>query len=198
MKEFWNQRYDSPHYSYGLNPNEFLRENIDTMVPGKILLPGDGEGRNAVFAAKLGWDVTAVDYSEKGKHKALKLADLNKVTINYQLSDLVDFRTSSNYYDLIAFSYLHLPAKIRRSTHRRSIEWLRRGGRVILEAFSTDQLSRKSGGPNNIEMLYTIEDIENDFAVLHTEILTKTITHLNEGNGHSGEASVIRFVGTKP
>ncbi|MCU0373551.1 MAG: SAM-dependent methyltransferase, partial [Ignavibacteria bacterium] len=91
QKNFWNERYASPDFAYGTEPNDFFKREISKLVPGKLLLPGEGEGRNAVFAAIKGWDVTAVDFSEQAKIKALKLADENNVKINYLVSPLEDY-----------------------------------------------------------------------------------------------------------
>jgi Tellurite resistance protein TehB len=76
MKDFWNTRYKEESYAYGIEPNAFFKENIDKLVPGKILLPAEGEGRNAVYAARKGWEVTAFDFSDEAKIKTLKLAQL--------------------------------------------------------------------------------------------------------------------------
>jgi hypothetical protein len=84
-KEFWNQRYSEKEYSYGIEPNQFFKEQITPFKVGTILLPAEGEGRNAVYAAKLGWEVVAFDISEEGKKKALQLATLNNVSIDYHI-----------------------------------------------------------------------------------------------------------------
>ena len=74
MKEFWEIRYAEKQYAYGENPNVYFKEQLDKLKPGKILLPAEGEGRNAVYAAKQGWEVMAFDLSSEGKNKAEKLA----------------------------------------------------------------------------------------------------------------------------
>ena len=107
MKEFWDERYKSIEFIYGVKPNEFLKNYIDKTSSGKLLLPGDGEGRNAVYTAKLGWDVTAFDYSTSAKEKALLLAKENEVKIKYLTTDASSFR-SEEKFDLISIIFLIL------------------------------------------------------------------------------------------
>ena len=83
MKEFWDARYKDSAFAFGEEPNEYFKEQISNLKPGKLLMPAEGEGRNAVFAAKLGWDVHAFDQSLNGQKKAMDLALKNKVNINY-------------------------------------------------------------------------------------------------------------------
>ena len=79
MKNFWDERYSNKEFVYGTLPNQFFKDQLDKLKPGKILMVGEGEGRNAVYAAKLGWQVDAIDSSNVAKEKAAKLAELNKV-----------------------------------------------------------------------------------------------------------------------
>src|SRR5688572_28635163 len=84
----WNDRYSKDEYAYGERPNNFLKEQLEKIKVGSILFPAEGEGRNAVFAATLGWNVSAFDISAEGKNKALRLAETHKVTIDYQVGEL--------------------------------------------------------------------------------------------------------------
>ena len=86
--ERWNERYSNDEFAYGELPNNYLKEQLEKLAPGTILFPAEGEGRNAVFAAKLGWKVAAFDISNEGKNKAIKLAEKNKVEIDYQVGEL--------------------------------------------------------------------------------------------------------------
>ncbi len=97
MKEQWDARYKSKEFIYGIEPNNFLKSYLNETSPGKILLPGDGEGRNAIYAAKLGWDVTAFDYSNSAKEKAKGLAHFNNVYITYFTSNVESFNLNCNY-----------------------------------------------------------------------------------------------------
>ena len=103
-------------YAYGEQPNNFLREELEKLKPGTILFPAEGEGRNAVFAAKLGWNVSAFDISGEGKNKAPRLAETNKVTIDYQVGELEKLNYNPEQFDAIALIYAHFPADIKSRT----------------------------------------------------------------------------------
>ena len=195
---FWDVRYSSEEYVYGREPNQFFKEQIDKIaVPGKLLLPGEGEGRNAVYAAKLGWQVDAFDQSIKAQEKALKLAEKYKVNINYSVTDLSSFSPDKNIYKAAAVIFVHLSPVERVELHKKLISSLTRGGIIILELFSKNQLGKESGGPQDISMLSSVEEIHNDFKDLKILLLEEKNLYLNEGDKHSGEASVVRFVGEK-
>lgn len=198
MKDFWNKRYSNLEYAYGIEPNDFFAREIQNTPPGRILLFGEGEGRNAVYASKLGWNVDCVDYSESAKEKALALAEKNNVQFNYIIHDLTSYIPRRGYYDSIAIVFLHLVEEERQALHSNTIASLKPGGRLILEVFEKDQIKFDSGGPKNQELLYSLEDIYTDFNELEIEKFSKEKTILNEGPFHQGEAMVIRFVATKP
>ncbi len=197
MKEFWNERYTQKDFIYGTKPNEFLRENLEQLPKGEIILPGDGEGRNAVFAAQLGWTVQAFDYSKSAKEKALDLAARNKVIIDFEVADIQDKEYPENSADVVALIYTHFPKKLRKIAHQKAVKWLKPGGRLILEAFNPKQLQNTSGGPKNEEMLYTKEILREDFQNLKIEKLEILETNLSEGKFHEGKADIIRFIGIK-
>lgn len=113
MKEFWNTRYAAPEFAYGVEPNLFFKTQIDALPVGKILLPSEGEGRNAVYAASLGWNVTAFDYSEEGQQKALELAEKHGVTIYYTIADASEFQTDEKF-DVVALIFSHFPPQYER------------------------------------------------------------------------------------
>ena len=87
----WDDRYRTEEFAYGEQPNNYLKEQLEQLNPGTILFPAEGEGRNAVFAAKLGWKVSAFDISAEGKNKAIQLAESNQVSIDYQVVELQHF-----------------------------------------------------------------------------------------------------------
>jgi SAM-dependent methyltransferase len=196
--DFWNERYSSEGYVYGENPNRFLKEQLEKIAaPGKLLLPGEGEGRNAVYAAKLGWQVDAYDQSTAGKLKAIKLADKNNVKINYHITDLLEFTPLEDNYDAIAIIYVHLKKDYRKAFNQKLIQTLKLSGKIILELFSKEQLGKTSGGPQDLDMLYSIDEIKKDFGILKAIILKEETINIEEGEKHRGEASVISFVGEK-
>ncbi len=196
-KEFWNDRFSTDEYIYGEEPNEFFKEFIDKNYPGKLLLLGEGEGRNAVYAASKGWDVDAVDFSEKAKNKALKLAEKYLVKINYIISDINDYNFSENEYDLVGLFFIHLNAEERNRIHKKIITSIKSGGKIILEAFNKNQINNFSGGPKDINLLYDERDLLESFNGIEILFLKSLSVELNEGNYHKGKADIIRFIGMK-
>jgi len=195
MREIWNERYASPDFIYGTEPNEFFKEQILKLSPGKLLLPGEGEGRNAVYAASLGWQVDAFDYSEQAVGKAHTLAKQKNVNIHYALSSFEDYRYPVKHYDAAGLIYIHMPPDIRQSIHRKIIRSLKPGGIIMLEAFHKEQINYTTGGPKDIDMLYSENEVAEDFKELNIVSLGKMKTPLQEGILHAGHAVVIRFVG---
>lgn len=98
-KENWETRYSQHEYIYGKRPNEFLRVTLQGKTPGRILLPCEGEGRNAVYAAGQGWIVDAFDQSINGQVKCMALASENGVKVNYQIADATEFDAGTERYD---------------------------------------------------------------------------------------------------
>ncbi|MBE0663931.1 MAG: class I SAM-dependent methyltransferase [Bacteroidales bacterium] len=197
QKEFWDERFSVEEYIYGEEPSEWFRQIIDGMKPGRILIPGAGEGRDAVYAAKLGWEVYAFDQSEAGRNKAMKLAEKHKVAIHYIVTDAAEYDPGKNQFDLITMVFFHLPSDFRSDFHTKLIQWLRPGGTVLIEAFHLRQLNNTSGGPKNPDLLITANHLANDFKLIEiTENLELTV-ELNEGTHHHGQAEVVRFTGIK-
>ena len=197
MKNFWNERYSEREYVYGEEPNVFFAEQLQRLAPGKIILPCEGEGRNAVYAAENGWEVHAFDTSIIGKSKAIQLATRKEVSINYTIEDAITVTYEKNTIDAVAFIYAHFPASIRKKIHQKAITWLKPGGKIIIEAFNPNQLQNNSGGPKDLAMLYTEEMILEDFEELTCDMSEIQSVVLNEGEFHKGKADIIRFVGTK-
>jgi len=194
---FWDERYSTEEFIYGKEPNEFFKENIVKLNPGKLLLPGEGEGRNSVFAARSGWRVDATDQSSAGKIKAEKLADEFGVKIDYTVCDITQYKFRDNYYDSAAIIYFHLPLDLRINIHNRIIKSLKNKGVLIFEVYSKEQYGKATGGPQDPDMLYTLEDVERDFQSLKTIFAESKTLYLNEGSKHIGESSVIRYIGIK-
>lgn len=200
MKEFWEQRYNSPEYVYGKTPNRYFEKSLKKFKPGKILLPAEGEGRNAVFAAQLGWDVTAFDISSNAREKALDLAEQNKVNITYHTGSLEDLNFDDHSFDIIGLIFAHFPKSLRFRYHQKFISFLKHNGTVIFEAFSKEQRAINSanpeaGGPKDIEMLFSEDEIRAEFEGIKFIEFEKSKVELNEGDFHRGEGAVIRFTG---
>ena len=203
MKEFWNTRYSDEEYAYGVVPNTFFKETLDKyQLKGKILLPAEGEGRNAVYAAKKGMEVFAFDISPAGKNKADKLAALEKVDIAYKGGEFTQLSLINERYDAAAMIFAHLPPNVLRDYHRLIAERIKPNGFVILEGFSKghleiNQKNPSAGGPKNIDMLFSSEEIQKDFSEFEIILLEEKEVELKEGKFHNGRGKVIRFIGKK-
>lgn len=198
MKELWNDRYGSEAYVYGKEPNDFFATQLKKAKAGSVLLPGEGEGRNAVYAALKGWSVDAFDQSEAGRQKAISLAQERGVQISYKVCQTEDFLFKPDHYDFAALIYFHVDAPTRKNLHQQIYNSLKPGGTLVLEAFHKEQLKYNTGGPKSAEMLFDEASLISDFASLEIKVLEKQLIILNEGSFHQGEASVIRFAGIKP
>ena len=198
MKEHWDERFSAETYIYGTLPNNWLAAKLDELTPGKLLLPAEGEGRNAVYAAMKGWQVTAFDQSVEGKKKALKLAVEKGVDIEYNIHDLTEFEDKKEQFDAIALIFVHMSSEIRQTVHQKLINSLKPGGHLILEAFTTSQLKNKTGGPRSEHLLYECEQIKQDFISMELIERSELTVHLDEGPLHQGEANIIRLFARKP
>lgn len=202
-KNRWDERYRATGYAYGETPNLFFKEQLELLPPGRILMPADGEGRNGVYAAKLGWQVTSFDLSSEGRTKALQLAAAQGVSIEYLTGELDQLDFKPGYFDAIGLIYAHFTADKKSKLHRQLSTCLKPGGVVIFEAFSKAhqafrERNPKVGGPQDIDMLFSIAELETDFAGYEPLLLTEQEIELNEGSYHAGRGSVIRFIGRKP
>lgn len=197
MNDFWNERFGTKEYAYGTEPNQFYKEQLERMTPGEILFPAEGEGRNAVYAATLGWKVTAFDPSIEGKKKAELLAAKNGVSIHYHIGKYEEVQFQKEQFDCIVLIFAHMHPSKRKEYHRKLATFLKNGGTLILEGFSKKQIHNNSGGPQNIDMLFSVEELKNDFQAFSNLKINEADTVLNEGPFHQGQASVIRAIGTK-
>jgi SAM-dependent methyltransferase len=202
MLQLWNDRYAQAEFAFGTKPNVYFKEQLLKLKPGNILLPAEGEGRNAVYAAMQGWQVTAYDYSSSGKQKALQLAADNKVSIEYLVGEWPDMVVEPNSFDALALIYAHFPADVKSAYHKSFDKLLKPGGIVIFEAFSKNHVpyvmaNEKVGGPKNIDVLFSKEEIIADFNNYDIIELVEQEVELNEGLFHVGVGMVVRFVGKK-
>lgn len=197
MTQFWDNRYSTRQFVYGKEPNHFFSSELKKISPGSILLPGEGEGRNAIYAARTGWTVDAFDQSRQGYQKAIAYALDLDLQINYDVCRLGDFKFKPGHYDVVALINFHAGRPETEYLHRKVCESLKPGGRVILEAFHKEQLGNDSGGPGSLEMLFDENMIQSDFEGLDPLLLEKSRTSMNEGCSHQGEAIIIRYTDIK-
>lgn len=198
-RDFWNERYAEESLAYGEAPNGFLlREAHRLPAGGRILLPGDGQGRNCVWLAQHGYSATCVDWSEIGLERARELAARNGVDIETVCADLGKWHWPKNAFDGVVAIHLHLPQDIRPKVHRAMLHALRPGGLLLMEAFDLEQINYTSGGPNRLDMLYSAEMLAEDFAEGDILMLERAQVVLDEGPYHQGPAEVVRVVVQRP
>jgi ubiquinone/menaquinone biosynthesis C-methylase UbiE len=197
MNQFWNERYRVEEYVYGKEANAFLKSKLEKMEPGKILLPGEGEGRNAVYAAKKNWSVSAFDPSSEGQKKAYALAKESGVSIEYTLASYDNFNYPSNEFDVIALFFTHQAAEMRIEFHQKIKSALKPGGFIVMEAFNKNQIRRDSGGPGNVDFLFSNNELRMDFSDMNILELREIIRKLNEGPFHQGDAEVVQLLAQK-
>lgn len=194
---FWNDKFSQTPNLYGEQPHEFVKSYIDSMPAGNILLPGEGEGRNALYAASPGWQATAIDQSETCKKHCLQKADKFGLQIEYHVCDASVYMPEPESFDVVALVYFHLPKEILAEIYSKFEKALKAGGKMIIEGFGKKQLQYQSGGPRNIDMLYELLTLKSIFKNIKWEKEFDGIIQLNEGIGHVGEAHIIRLVGEK-
>lgn len=206
---FWDEKYSEVGgYKYGTQANAFLMEQVQngflqSLGSGaRILLPGDGEGRNSVWLAEQGFACTSVDSSRIGLDKAQQLAKERGVEITTIHADLLDWPApteQAQQFDAVVSIYFHLPSSVRPTLHQKLAQSLRPSGLILLEAFTPQQLSYQathhSGGPKDVDMLYTLVRLQQDWsAQLEPLYASEQEVLLSEGEGHAGLAHVLRFV----
>ena len=198
--KFWNDRYAaSDEYVFGTAPNDFLaRCALRIPAGGRVLCLAEGEGRNAVFLAELGYDVTAVDQSAAGLDKAAALAAARGVRIRTEVADLADYRIEPESWAGIVSIFTHLPQELRARTHAAAVAGLRPDGVFILEAYTPEQVKWKTGGPvGSPELLMTLEALRAELAGLNLIIAHEINRDVVEGSGHTGHAAVVQICGRK-
>ncbi|MDD2898704.1 MAG: class I SAM-dependent methyltransferase [Desulfuromonadaceae bacterium] len=194
----WNERYSESGYTYGTAPNDFLVSVVDAIPRGRLLSLAEGEGRNAVYLASLGHDVTAVDGSEVGLRKAETLAAERGVAITTVHADLGGYIIEAGQWDSIVACYCHLPPSIHTPLYRAAVQGLRPGGVFVLEAFCKEQLAYGTGGPPSLDLLMSLDELKQELEGLEFVCARQVERDVREGSGHTGLASVIQIMGVKP
>ena len=197
----WNQRFGSPHFAYGREPNVWLKSIIEKMSPHShphALFPADGEGRNAVWAATRGWMATVFDLSSEGKKKCQILAQEHAVHVSYDVDDLVKRDFPTQFFGLIACSWFHTPPAIRKKHMPRMLHALTSGGSFVMEGYHKEQLQFSSGGPKDVDLLFDLDEVIAELTgelAPPMEIAYAKVedTVLDESDLHRGPARVVRI-----
>ncbi len=194
----WDERYGVDEYVYGMEPNLFLKQNVNSIPKGNILCVSDGEGRNGVWLAKQGYSVTSLDFSPNAIEKTNRLAQENNVSIKTICADLLNYDFGENKYDGIVSIFSHFKIEDTIKLHNKYFNALKPNGVFIMEVFAKEQLPLKTGGPKDISLLYDTQDIQDSFPSGKVELLKKDVVYLHEGDMHDGKAVVVRAIIRKP
>lgn len=194
----WNERYGAPGYAYGTEPNDFLASVASRIPPGRVLSLADGEGRNGVFLATLGFDVTAVDSSPVGLAKARQLAASRDVSITTIVADLAEYDMVPDSCEGIVSIFCHLPPPLRRKVHAQVVRALVPGGLFVLEAYTVEQLKFGTGGPSNAELLPSLEALRSELEGLEFLHGVEIEREVHEGVHHAGLSAVVQVIARRP
>lgn len=193
----WDERYSAEEYAYGTAPNEFLLEKFSCIPKGKVLSLAEGEGRNAVFLAKQGYAVTAVDSSQVGLNKARKLARENGVSVEFVHADLADYDLGENKWDGIVSIFCPLPSSLRKEVYKKVVTGLKPKGVFLLEAYTPDQLQYGTGGGNSVDLMQSASSLRLELASLSFKHLLELERNVVEGVYHTGIGSVVQAIACK-
>ncbi|WP_432719918.1 class I SAM-dependent methyltransferase [Jeongeupia wiesaeckerbachi] len=193
----WDERYNTPEYAYGTAPNGFLAENYKAIPKGKVLSLAEGEGRNAVFLAKQGYSVTAVDASRVGLNKARKLAEDNGVEIELIHADLADFDLGDEQWDGIVSIFFPLPSALRKELHTKIIAGLKPGGVFLVEAYTPEQLKHGTGGGKSADTMTSKASLLLELDGLVFDHLLELERDVVEGIYHTGLGAVVQAIASK-
>ena len=194
-RAMWDERFSQDRPVYGEAPNGFLQTQAFRLKAGmKVFVPGDGYGRNGIWLARQGLQVHTLDLSPVGVERARKTAQSAGVSMTIEIGDLSTWTWPVGKFDAVVSIFLHLPPEVRAKIHGSMLHALKPGGIVILEAFTPAQLQHTSGGPKQVELLYTPELLRQDFAGAEAVQLEEKDIQLDEGHMHRGPASVVRGI----
>ena len=197
----WNERYNEVEYVFGTKPNDFLRDEFRKITSGgSVLCLAEGEGRNAVFLAQQGYQVTATDMSEVGLNKALKLARDRGVDIITQVADLADYEFGKAKWDGIVAIWAHLPTAVRQYVHAQIAPALKPNGVFILEAYTKQQLTMDAvGGPPATQRARfgSLAFLRAELAELEEITGIEKQRIISEGKRHQGLSAVVQFIAKK-
>jgi SAM-dependent methyltransferase len=193
----WDERYSAEEYAYGTTPNDFLVANVSSIPKGKVLSIAEGEGRNAVFLAKQGYDVTAVDGSLVGLDKARKLAEENYVDIEFIHADLADYDLGENKWDAIVSIFCPLPSWLRKELYKKVVAALKQNGVFLLEAYTPNQLKHSTGGGHSVDVMQSKESLKLELGSMKFKHLVELEREVIEGVYHTGIGSVVQAIAAK-
>lgn len=194
----WDDRYAMEGWLFGTEPNDFLKQEAHRIPSGHVLCLGEGEGRNSVFLAELGYEVVGVDRSQVGLDKAQALARDRGVFVETVVSNIEDFDLQEREWEGIVSIFFHLPTELRKRVHSAVVKGLAPGGILILEAYTPRQLEIGSAGPPEVEKLMTLSGLREELQGLDFLVGHEIERDVREGEMHRGLGSVVQIVGVRP
>ena len=199
-RDFWNTRYDRQDYLFGEAPNGFLAAQIDRLTPGMTALAvADGEGRNGVWLAEQGLTVTTTDIAPRAIEKALALAERRGVALDAQLADLETWAWPQDAFDVVVAVFIQFAPPARRDRiFERMKAAVKSGGLILLQGYRPEQIAYGTGGPGQVENLYTEALLRDAFADFDIQHLKSHDSDVSEGAGHSGRSALIDLVARRP
>jgi SAM-dependent methyltransferase len=197
--ERWESRFAAPDYHFGTAPNAFLKSQAHRLKPGqKALAVADGEGRNGVWLAQQGLDVLSLDFSPNALKKARALAAARGVDLRVELADLAQWRWPVAAFDLIAAIFIQFADPPFRDKIFTGIKRaLKPGGLLLMQGYRPEQLDYRTGGPSQVENLYTRGLLEAAFGDFASVEFREHDSVVDEGAGHAGMSALIDLVGHK-
>ena len=193
----WDERYSAESYAYGKDANDFLKDHHARIPKGRVLSLAEGEGRNAVFLARQGYAVTAVDSSAVGLKKAERLAQENGVEITCVQADLADYEPGVDCWEGVVSIFCPLPPALRTRLYRKVVAVLRPGGVFLLEAYRPEQLAFATGGGKSAELMTTKDSLLSDLSGLEFLHLAELEREIIEGSFHTGLGAVVQAIAVK-
>jgi SAM-dependent methyltransferase len=189
----WDARYAEPGWTFGTEPNDFLREQAHLLPPGNVLCLADGEGRNGVWLAEQGYHVTSLDLSTVGLEKARRLAAERGVRLTTVRADLEDHVIEPGAWQGIVSIFAHVSPEIRRRVHAAVLQGLAPGGVFLLEAYRPEQIGKGTGGPPDEARMVNLERLRAELGTLEWLVAREVDRDIREGHRHQGSSSVVQL-----
>ena len=195
----WDARYNEEGWAFGKEPNDFLREAADRLpANGRMLCLAEGQGRNAVWLAQRGHEVTAMDQSAAGLEGAKQLAAERGVTLTTVRADLAEFELEPGAWQGIVSIFAHVDGALRARVHARVERGLAPGGVFVLEAYRPEQIGRGTGGPSDNDRMVNLARLRRELPTLEFLVAREIDREVLEGHRHRGMSSVVQLVARRP
>jgi SAM-dependent methyltransferase len=199
MIDMWDERYSIDDYLFGTEPADFLVAHAHLIVvPSRVLVVADGEGRNSVYLAELGHEVVAMDASSVGVAKARRLAADRDVSVDFRIADIMTWEWTPGAYDAVVAVFIQfLSPEQRPEVFDGMQRTLRGGGQLLLHGYRPEQVALGTGGPPDPAAMYTEDLLRDAFGDMDISRLESYDAVVEEGVGHSGRSALIDLIATR-